>query len=200
MAEQRYKSIHSGAQIDAAITKINGGEIDASVQKAAEYAQQSKNYSLDSKNYATSAKNYSESAESDADRAESARESIVIDEQKLKQYATSAETNATESESWAVGGTGTRPGEDENNAKYWADKAQSEAESVTVPPAANVYNLILTDRNTGEKYALLVESGKIKILGVADTLEATEMTLIDSETGKNYALLVESGVLKLEEG
>lgn len=28
-------------------------------------------------------------------------------------------------ESWAVGGTGTRPGEDANNAKYWSDRAQN---------------------------------------------------------------------------
>lgn len=28
-------------------------------------------------------------------------------------------------QSWAVGGTGTRPGEDTNNAKYWAEQAQT---------------------------------------------------------------------------
>ena len=28
-------------------------------------------------------------------------------------------------QSWAVGGTGTRPGEDTDNAKYWAEKAQA---------------------------------------------------------------------------
>ncbi len=32
--------------------------------------------------------------------------------------------NATLSESWAVGGTGTREGEDTNNAQYWAEQAQ----------------------------------------------------------------------------
>src|SRR5699024_5482348 len=30
----------------------------------------------------------------------------------------------TLAESWAVGGTGTRPGEDTNNAKHWASEAQ----------------------------------------------------------------------------
>ena len=33
--------------------------------------------------------------------------------------------NATLSESWAVGGTGTREGENTNNAQYWAQQAQS---------------------------------------------------------------------------
>ena len=32
--------------------------------------------------------------------------------------------NATLAESWAVGGTGTRPGEDTDNAEYWASEAQ----------------------------------------------------------------------------
>ena len=35
-----------------------------------------------------------------------------------------AEAQAVLAESWAVGGTGTREGEDTNNAKYWAEQAQ----------------------------------------------------------------------------
>lgn len=38
--------------------------------------------------------------------------------------ANSASSNATLSESWAVGGTGTREGEDTNNAQYYAQQAQ----------------------------------------------------------------------------
>ena len=37
---------------------------------------------------------------------------------------TAAASSATMAESWAVGGTGTRPGEDTNNAEYWASEAQ----------------------------------------------------------------------------
>lgn len=37
---------------------------------------------------------------------------------------TGAETAATLSQSWAVGGTNTRTGEDTNNAKYWCNQAQ----------------------------------------------------------------------------
>lgn len=39
--------------------------------------------------------------------------------------ASQSAASATLSESWAVGGTGTRPGEDTNNAQYWAQQAQS---------------------------------------------------------------------------
>lgn len=38
--------------------------------------------------------------------------------------AGAASSSAAKSESWTVGGTGTRPGEDTNNAKYWAGKAE----------------------------------------------------------------------------
>lgn len=48
--------------------------------------------------------------------------------QKAPQQAANAAASATLSESWAVGGTGTREGENTNNAKYWAEQAQSIAQ------------------------------------------------------------------------
>jgi hypothetical protein len=54
-------------------------------------------------------------------RAETAAESAEDD-------ATDAAASATLSESWAVGGTGTRPGEDSDNAKHYAEVAQHGAE------------------------------------------------------------------------
>ena len=70
---------------------------------------------------------------------------------------------------------------------------------MTVPAAAGVYNVILTDRVTAERYALIVENGRLAILGVSETLEATDMNLIDSATGTAYAVVVESGRLALKE-
>lgn len=48
--------------------------------------------------------------------------------QKAPASATNAGASATLAESWAVGGTGTRAGEDTNNAKYYALQAQSVAQ------------------------------------------------------------------------
>lgn len=45
-----------------------------------------------------------------------------------EQSAEAADTSATLAESWAVGGTGTRPGEDSDNAKHYAEVAQQGAE------------------------------------------------------------------------
>ena len=48
--------------------------------------------------------------------------------QQAPAAATNAGASATLAESWAVGGTGTRSGEDTNNAKYYALQAQSVAQ------------------------------------------------------------------------
>lgn len=41
---------------------------------------------------------------------------------------TGADSAATLSQSWAEGGTGTRPGEDGDNSKLWAEKSQADAD------------------------------------------------------------------------
>ena len=48
--------------------------------------------------------------------------------QQAPQQAANAAASATLSESWAVGGTGTREGEDTNNAQYWCNQAQTVAQ------------------------------------------------------------------------
>lgn len=59
---------------------------------------------------AEDAKGYSESAADDAETASESKDTAVA--------------SATLSESWAVGGTGTRAGEDTNNAKFWCEQAE----------------------------------------------------------------------------
>lgn len=148
-----------------------------------------------------------------ADEAQSIRDSIEVDWEALQQAVTSAQQSASDAagsaddaadsatlaESWAQGGTGTRPGEDTDNAEYWANQAQGYANQSTVPAVEGVYNMILTDTVTQDRYALIIEDGTLKLLGVSETLEATDLTLVDSSTGTAYSLIVEDGTLKLEE-
>ena len=152
-------------------------------------------------------------AKEEADRAADLRESIEVDYEALRQAVKDAEGHADRaeaeakrsgdsaalSESWAVGGTGTRQGEDENNAKYWADRAQAEAERASVPPVEGVYNIVLEDRITGDRYALIIERGRLALLGVSDALEATSPLIIDQTDGKAYSVIVEDGRLAVEE-
>lgn len=49
----------------------------------------------------------------------------TVRQDKESGYVIRSETAAKSAESWAVGGTGTRPGEDSNNAEYWAKVAKA---------------------------------------------------------------------------
>lgn len=60
--------------------------------------------------------------------AEAAARRAEESERNAGESEESAERNAILAESWAVGGTGTRPGEDNNNAKHYAMIAQQGAE------------------------------------------------------------------------
>lgn len=64
--------------------------------------------------------------------------------------AESAEANAKLSESWAVGETGTREGEDTNNAKFWALVAQQGAEH-------SGYAIFNVDDSDGQMYVTITD-------------------------------------------
>ena len=207
---------------------------------------------------AASAQEAAEGAEQAGQSAQSAADSA----QAAGENAGAAERWSRTAESWAVGGTGTRTGEDTDNAKYYArltrddaqqaqedaqeaaqaaqtaqqaagtatasaqsaaesaqeaagsaqaaedhaqsaeyyaDLSQAAAEGIAIPAVEGVYNVILSDRVTGDQYALIVESGILKLLGVSGGLTATELELPDLTTGTGYALVVEDGTLKLQE-
>ena len=76
---------------------------------------------------ATSASGSASAAASSASAAALSEDASSEYEAGAKTAAASAAANGKLSESWAVGGTGTRTGEDTNNAKYWAMAAQGAA-------------------------------------------------------------------------
>lgn len=94
-AQQEAEQNAGITQADASITQTNV-QLTKEAKAAAEAAQQA----------AQNAQQAAEAAQAAAETAE-----------------TGAEESATLSKSWAVGGTGTRPGEDTNNAEYWARQA-----------------------------------------------------------------------------
>lgn len=69
---------------------------------------------------AASASGSASAAASSASAAALSEDASAEYEAGAKTAAASAAANGKLSESWAVGGTGTRTGEDTNNAKYWA--------------------------------------------------------------------------------
>ena len=75
----------------------------------------------------SAAENAASAAASSASAAALSKDASAEYEAGAKMAAASAAANGKLSESWAVGGTGTRTGEDTNNAKYWAMAAQGAA-------------------------------------------------------------------------
>ena len=69
-----------------------------------------------------------DAAETAQGKAEDAQEDAEQSEQNAKESEDNAEAYATRAQSWAEGGTGTRSGEDTDNAEYWAGLAQQGAE------------------------------------------------------------------------
>lgn len=57
------------------------------------------------------------------------QEAVEAFEQLAEQHKNHAEIYSKESKSWAVGGTGTRVGEDTNNSKYWNQQSANSASS-----------------------------------------------------------------------
>lgn len=66
-------------------------------------------------------------AASSASSAAASAQAAATSETNAGNSATEAAGSATNAQSWAVGGTGTRSGEDTNNSRYWCEQAQQAA-------------------------------------------------------------------------
>lgn len=102
-----------------------------------------------------------------------AGESAEAAEQSATEAAASAESateSVTLSESWAVGGTGTRPGEDTDNAKHYAELAQQGAEEAgfawfDIDDSTGLMMVTVTD-NLAEDvtFAINEQSGELEVI------------------------------------
>lgn len=124
-------------------------EAEASAQAAAQSAQDAENAAATAASDAVSAvrtemQGYVDSASSSETNAHTSEVNAAASEANAKDSETKAKSSednaalseasaadsATLSESWAVGGTNTREGEDTNNSKYYADQAQASLEAI----------------------------------------------------------------------
>ena len=119
-AQEAAEAAQSAAE--AARTGAETAEANAEAAQAA--AEAAKTAAESAKSAAESARGAAESA---AEEAEEKSGEAAQSAGDAAQSASDAAGKATLSESWAVGGTGTREGEDTNNAKYWAGVAQGAA-------------------------------------------------------------------------
>ena len=117
------------AAAEAAQTKAETAQSKAETAQSKAETAQGKAESAQSaaESAATSASGSASAAASSASAAALSEDASSEYEAGAKTAAASAAANGKLSESWAVGGTGTRTGEDTNNAKYWAMAAQGAA-------------------------------------------------------------------------
>jgi len=109
--------------------------------------------------YHNNAKYYSEQSASSANASANSATASANSAAASASSADDSADSATLSESWAVGGTGTRQGEDINNAYYWSLQAQSASQDVSGYIAILKLLLSAIYINTESGLVLNTESG-----------------------------------------
>lgn len=118
---QRAAAEQARADENTGIVAQATAQANAAAQSAEIASASAKTAQSASSSAGTAASTASSAAASASGSASQAQASAAV----AAGSAAGAETASKTAQSWAVGGTGTRPGEDTNNAKYWAKQAQA---------------------------------------------------------------------------
>lgn len=124
------------SQNAAKTSETNAKASENAAKSSQTAAKTSETNAKDSENAAKSSQTAAKTSETNAAASEAHAEQSEVNALSSEKAAKTSETNAKTSEtnssssatlskSWAVGGTGTRSGEDSDNAKYYAQQAQS---------------------------------------------------------------------------
>lgn len=204
-AEQAGNSAQSAADsAQAAESWAVGGtgtRTGEDTDNAKYYARLTRDDAQQAQEDAQEAAQAAQTAQQAAGTATASAQSAAESQHSAAGYASSAGQSAQSAAESAQEASGSAQAAEDHaqSAEYYADLSQAAAEGIAIPAVEGVYNVILSDRVTGDQYALIVESGILKLLGVSGGLTATELELPDLTTGKGYALVVEDGTLKLQE-
>ena len=130
----KYYSSQSSTYADnAKISETNAKTSETNAKTSESNAKTSetnaKTSETNAKTSETNAKTSEDNAKTSETKAETSESNAATSETNAKVSETNASNSAKLSESWAVGGTGKREGEDTNNAKHWAEQAKASADS-----------------------------------------------------------------------
>lgn len=117
-AETNAKASETAAAASQGSAETASASAQASAAAAAQSAQAAQSAASTATNAASSASQSATSASGSASQAQASAAAAA-------QSAASVDGINKTAQSWAVGGTGTREGEDSNNAKYWCESAQA---------------------------------------------------------------------------
>ena len=126
-AQGKAEDAQEAAEAAQAEAETAQGKAEAAQSKAETAQGKAESAQSAAESAAASAAGSAASAASSASAAALSEDAAAEYEAGAKTAAASATANGKLSESWAVGGTGVREGEDTNNAKYWAMAAQGAA-------------------------------------------------------------------------
>ena len=128
-AAQTAETNAKASETAAASSKTAAATYASKAENAQSAAEDAQTAAETAASTATSAKTAAETAKTGAVSAQSKAQSAQVKAEgaaaAAAQSATQVAANSKTAESWAVGGTGTREGEDSNNAKYWCESAQA---------------------------------------------------------------------------
>lgn len=177
--------------------------VDESLSKVLQSESNAEQSEKNAKQSETNAKKSETNAQLSAQQAEQNAQSTESDRQYVESVmpnVENADEYATQSKSWAVGGTGTRPDEDVNNAKYWSEQA-----AAMVGGSLGYFNtpeLLKQTHPTGENgdWAIIGSTKSIWIWDSTendfiDTLESVDLSnyYTKSEINENFAKKSELG-------
>lgn len=130
-AAKGYAQSASSAKQDAETASSAAEGFALAAGQADSRAQGAKTAAASSATQAGTAQEQAQTAADDAAAsatlAQNAAQAAEEYSQSGAQSVESAAGSAVQAQSWAIGGTGTRTGEDANNAKYWCESAQQAA-------------------------------------------------------------------------
>lgn len=189
----------------AAVTAGASAEsANASAQSAKSAAESAKAAAQTAQSKAETANTSAQTAKADAEAANTSAQSAKTDAESAKSAAAgsaqsagasaqSAQASSKLSESWAVGGTGTRTGEDTNNAKYWAMAAQGVAgggvssfngRSGAVAPQTGDYTAAMVGADAQGAAETVQDNLNTHAQNTAKHITAAERTAWNGKSGK----------------
>lgn len=119
----------AGSATAAASSANTAAQSAAAADNSADIAESRMNhaggYATDAAASEANAETYKNLAKSYSDTAAEKANTAATSEANANTSEVNAEASSIESESWAVGGTGTRVGEDTDNSKYYSEQAQA---------------------------------------------------------------------------
>ena len=151
------------------------------------------------------AQSHRDRSEASADSAQTYAEVAKVSENNASTKASQASTYATEAQSWAIGGTGKRTGEDTNNAKYWSEQArkavggdyatkeEAQGFATTAEDNARAYTDEQIEENCGNIPDTLKYQNSLLYLMSGDKQVGLPVQIIGGTGGTSYATVYVSG-------